>query len=312
MTSMATGVTKRLLLAVGVGAVVTVGVLPSCSRAPETQTFASAREAAQALRAATDDQTGDRMRAIFGPEAKELLDTADPVAARRNRQVFTVAFDEQWQLVNDGPATTLVVGHESWPFPVPLVKDGARWRFDTAAGLEEVIARRVGRNELSAIQVSRAYVLAQRLYARRGHDGLPAGTYAMKLRSDAGRQNGLYWPAGRGENRSPVGELLAKAGTDRASSSDAPGPFHGYLFRILTGQGPSADGGARNYVDGGGRMSGGFALVAWPAAYDVTGVMTFIVNQDGRVYQRDLGPSTEAVATTMKTFDPDANWSAVE
>jgi hypothetical protein len=311
VTSKAADITKGLLLAARVCAVITLGLLPSCSRAPETQTFASAKEAAQALRAATDDQTGDGMRAIFGPEAKELLDTADPVAARRNRQVFAVAFDERWQLVEDGPTTTLVVGHESWPFPVPLVKDGTRWRFDTAAGLEEVIARRVGRNELSAIQVSRAYVLAQRLYASRDHDGVPAGVYAMKLRSDAGRQNGLYWPASRGEKRSPVGELLAKAGTDRASSSDAPGPFHGYLFRILTGQGPSADGGARNYVDGG-RMSGGFALVAWPAAYDVTGVMTFIVNHDGRVYQRDLGPSTEVVAAAMKTFDPDANWSAVE
>jgi hypothetical protein len=311
VTSIATGVTRRLLLAAGVAVTVTLGVLPSCSRAPEAQTFASAREAAQALRAATDDQAGDRMRAIFGPEAGELLDTADPVAARRNRQVFAAAFDEHWELVDDGPATTLVVGHESWPFPVPLVKDGARWRFDTAAGLEEVIARRIGRNELSAIQVSRAYVVAQRLYARRDHDGVPAGTYAMKLRSDAGRQNGLYWPAGRGENRSPIGELLAKASSDRVSASDAPGPFHGYLFRILTGQGPSADGGARSYVEGG-RMSGGFALVAWPATYDVTGVMTFIVNHDGRVYQRDLGPSTGAVASAMKTFDPDANWSAVE
>ena len=186
----------------------------------------------------------------------------------------------------------LVIGNEAWPFPVPIVKDASGWHFDTAAGKEEVLDRRIGRNELAVIRICRTYVAAQRLYASRGHDGLPAGLYARAFASEPGRQNGLYWPARRGEKRSPLGDLVAHAAEEgRAlgkAGAEAPPPFHGYHFKILTAQGPAAPGGAKSYVVDE-KMSGGFALVAWPAQYDVTGIMTFIVNQDGVVQQKRSG-----------------------
>src|SRR5206468_2959858 len=186
---------------------------------------------------------------------------------------------EQWLLVDGGKAKTLVIGNEEWPFPVPLVKTASGWRFDTAAGKEEVLARRIGRNELAAIQTCLAYVTAQRRYAMQGHDGKPPGLYAMTFRSDPGKENGLYWPAARGQRRSPLGDLVAQAaeeGRPLGAAPDQRSPFHGYYFKILTAEG--AAGGAKSYVVNG-EMSKGFALVAWPAQYDVTGVMTFLVNQ---------------------------------
>jgi hypothetical protein len=209
----------------------------------------------------------------------------------------------------------LVVGNENWPFPIPLVKDASGWRFDSPAGKEEVLARRIGRNELAVLRICRTYVAAQRLYAERGHDGLSAGIYARMFKSDPGRQNGLYWPSGHGEKRSPLGDLVAQAAAEgRQVGKDAAGqssPFHGYYFRILTAQGPDAPGGAQDYmVDG--KMSRGFALVAWPATYDVTGVMTFLVNQEGTVREKDLGTGTDAAARTMPAFNPDASWTAAQ
>ena len=240
------------------------------------------------------------------------MDTSDPAAARRNRDTFVAAAAEGWRLEEAGATErTLIVGNEQWPFPVPLVESGGRWRFDAAAGREEVIARRIGRNELNAIRVSRLYVAAQRLYAKSGHDGQPAGVYARKLHSDKGTHNGLYWPAARGEKRSPIGDLLAgaaKEGTGPAAGGKTP--FHGYYFRILTAQGPAAKGGARNYVRNG-QLTGGFALVAWPATYDVTGVMTFIVNEDGVVHEQDLGAKTGDLVGAMRAYDPGAGWTAV-
>ena len=233
-----------------------------------------------------------------------------------NRQVFAVAFREQWRL-EDATAgrKTLVVGYEDWPFPVPLVKGADGWRFDTAAGKEEVLARRIGRNELQAIATSRAYVTAQQRYAQQGHDGKPAGVHATKLKSDPGKENGLYWPTERGQKRSPLGDLVAQAAEEGRpiGGADRPQPtgFHGYYFKILTGQGAAVSGGARSYIVKG-EMSGGFALVAWPAQYDATGVMTFIVNQDGIVRQRDLGPKTDAIARKMTVYNPDASWRQVQ
>ena len=250
--------------------------------------------------------------AIFGPDAQALIDTSDPVTARRNQEVFSAAFAEHWRLEPAGPdRATLVVGFEEWPFPIPLVKDGREWRFDTATGKEEILARRIGRNELAAIGICRTYVAAQRLYAKYGHDGKPAGIYAATFRSDPERQNGLYWRARHGQRRSPLGDLLAAASIDahpHSASGEGPQPFQGYYFRILTAQGPAASGGARDYVVDG-ALTGGFALIAWPAQYDVTGIMTFVVNQDRVVWERDLGPGTDAAARAISTYDPDSTWA---
>jgi hypothetical protein len=254
----------------------------------------------------------DGLLALFGTDGKELIASSDPVVARQNRQVFAIAVREQWHLEDTAPNTkTLVIGNEQWPFPVPLIKVADGWQFDTAAGKEELVARRIGRNELAAIASSRAYVGAQQRYAAQGHDGKQPGLYATKFQSDPGTQNGLYWPFTKGQKPSPLGELVAQAATVRPGSSGQPTPFNGYYFKILTSQGRSAAGGAKNYIVKG-EMSGGFALVAWPAQYDVTGVMTFVVNQDGIVRQKDLGPDTDGIARKMTAYNPDASWQEVE
>jgi Protein of unknown function (DUF2950) len=292
-----------------------LSALIACNRgAPRYRTFAAPEDAVRALIDATKAGSLESVVAIFGSDGQALVDSSDPATARRNRHVFRVAAAERWHLVGEGnDKKVLVIGNEEWPFPVPIVRDGSAWRFDTAAGKEEVLARRIGRNELAVIRISRTYVAAQRLYARTGHDGQPAGLYASAFRSDPGRQNGLYWPAGRGEKRSPLGDLVARAAEEgRALGKDGaePPPFHGYYFKILSAQGPAAAGGAKNYmVDG--KMSGGFALVAWPAQYDVTGVMTFIVNHDGVVHEKDLGADTPATSKAMTHYNPEPSWTAV-
>ncbi len=249
--------------------------------------------------------------ALFGPEGQDLVDTSDEATGRRNREVFVVAIAEGWRLVDAGPdRRELVLGNEEWPFPVPLVRGAAGWWFDAAAGREEVLARRIGRNELAVIGILQTYVTAQRAYASTGHDGKPAGLFARRFGSDPGTQNGLYWPAGRGERRSPLGALIAQAaeeGHRPGLGSQGPSPFYGYHFRILEGQGKAASGGAADYVVHG-EMSRGFALVSWPVHYDASGIMSFIVNQDGVVYEKDLGPQTQAVVKGITRYDPDDTW----
>jgi hypothetical protein len=279
------------------------------------RTFGAPEEAVKALVDTAKKGDLEALLAIFGPEGRELFASSDPATARMNRQVFTVAVSEKWHLEDaaDG-RKTLVIGNEDWPFPVPLVKGADGWRFDTEAGKEEVLARRIGRNELQAIATSRAYVTAQQRYAQQGHDGKPAGVHATKFRSDPGKEDGLYWPVARGQKRSPLGDAVAEAAQEgRAPSADRtqPTPLHGYFFKILTAQGAAASGGARSYIVKG-EMSGGFALVAWPADYDETGVMTFIVNQDGTVRERDLGPQTDSIARKMTAYNPDAPWRPVQ
>lgn len=281
---------------------------------PRQRTFSSPEDAVRALIQVAGAGTLEDVGAFFGPDGKELLDSSDPATANRNRQVFAVAAAEQWHLTDAGNGRrVLVVGNEAWPFPVPLVRAASGWRFDTAAGKEEVLARRIGRNELAAIEICRTYVAAQRLYAQRGHDGRPAGLYAKQFQSDPGRQNGLYWVAERGQKRSPLGDLVAHAAEEGAKLDEAgprPSPFHGYYFKILLAQGSAAPGGAKTYlVDG--ELSRGFALVAWPAQHDATGVMTFIVNQDGIVREKDLGAATDTAARAMTDYDPDASWTVV-
>ena len=278
------------------------------------RTFATPEEAVRALADAVKAGNLDEVVAIFAPDGQELAASSDPATGRKNREVFTAAFGEGWRLINQGTnRKTLVIGAEAWPFPVPLVKEGSRWRFDTAAGKEEVLARRIGRNELAVIAVCRAYVSAQQRYARDAHDGKRPGLYAMTFHSELGKQNGLYWVAAHGQKRSPLGDMVAQAaeeGRPIAEGGGTPVPLYGYYFKILTAQGPHAAGGAKSYVVDG-EMSAGFALVAWPAQYDVSGVMTFVVNGDGIVRQKDLGPRTEPVASAMTDYDPDASWTAV-
>jgi Protein of unknown function (DUF2950) len=313
---MFTDTTCRLRTSRAALALVLIGTvlvaLPSCRREPASaRTFNSPEEAVKALASAVTNEKVEDVLQIFGPDGKDLIDTSDPASARRGRQVFTAAFTERWKLVDrDGGGKTLVIGNEAWPFPVPLMQAGQGWHFDAAAGKEEVISRRIGRNELAVIEICQTYVVAQRRYARTAHDGKKAGLFAAAFRSDPGKQNGLYWPAKHGEPLSPLGDLLAEAADPARLKSDAskPSPFYGYYFKILTAQGPSATGGARNYVVNG-DMSDGYALVAWPALYDNTGVMTFIVNQDGIVREKDIGPETDATARAMSIYEPDGSWT---
>jgi hypothetical protein len=289
--------------------------VPSSSAAQSARrTFSSPEEAVRTLAKAVKAGNLDEVIAIFAPDGQDLAASSDPSTGRRNREIFTAAFTEGWRLVNQGSNhKTLVVGNEGWPFPVPLVKEGSRWRFDTEAGKEEVITRRIGRNELSAIATCRTYVVAQAQYAADGHDGRRAGLFATAFHSDPGKQNGLYWPEAKGVKRSPFGDLVAAAaeeGQALAEKRDPGSPFHGYYFKILTGQGADAPGGAKSFIEGG-EMSGGFGLVAWPAQYDSTGVMTFIIDRSGVLRQKDLGADTGTAAKAMTLYNPDASWTEV-
>jgi len=286
----------------------------SCARPAEDGRFATPEEAVRDLNARVKAGNLDELLKLFGPDGRELVSSSDPATGRRNQEVFLAAMAEQWRLEDHGPdSKELIVGNEDWPFPIPLVRDGQGWKFDAAAGKEEVLARRIGRNELAAIDVCRAYVAAQHAYAKGRHDKKSSGLYARKFNSDPGTQNGLYWPSKRGEPRSPLGDLVAAAATDGydLGARKEPEPFHGYYFRILTAQGPAAQGGARDYLENG-ELSGGFALVAWPAQYDATGIMTFIVGSDGTVLEKDLGPDTRTAAAAISHYDPDPTWSRSE
>jgi hypothetical protein len=289
-------------------------ITTACQRGQSTQrAFDTPQHAAEALVTTVTKGTVDDLVAILGPDSRGLVDSADVPDARQSRDVFAAAARERWHL-EDGAngAKILIVGNEDWPFPIPIVHGTDGWTFDTAAGKEEVITRRVGRNELEVIELCRTYVAAQHLYALHGHDGQPAGVFATSFRSDPGRQNGLYWAAGPHERRSPFGDLVAEAAAEgrTVDKAGAATPFHGYYFRILTAQGAAAPGGAKDFVSGG-HMTGGFALVAWPAAYDSSGVMTFIVGPDGVVHQKDLGTDTDTAARGLRAFDPDSSWTVV-
>ena len=275
--------------------------------------FATPDEAARALIDTVKANDLKSLVALFGPAAQDLVDTSDAATGRRNREVFAAAVAEGWRLADLGPGRKeLVLGNEAWPFPVPLVKGSAGWSYDAAAGGEEILNRRIGRNELAVIRVLNDYVAAQRAYAAAGHDGKPAGRYARQFGSDPGRQNGLYWPARRGEPRSPLGVLVAEASEQGyRRHGEGPSPLHGYYFRIVEGQGKAAKGGAAEYVVNG-EMTGGFALLAWPVHHDASGVMTFMVNQDGVTYEKDLGPETPAAAKAITRYDPDKTWRPVQ
>lgn len=282
------------------------------SSGPQTgqQTFPSAEDACQTLVAALANNDQVALLRILGPDAKEIISSGDDSQDLQARAQFVQKYRQMHRLVTepDG-STTLYVGAENWPTPIPLDRKGDSWYFDTPAGKKEILFRRVGKNELGAIQVCHELVDAEREYYSRPHDGDSTQQYAQKLFSDPGKQDGLYWQANASAPASPIGPLLASASHEAftASPDQQPQPFQGYFFRVLTEQGKKAPGGSRNYIVDG-KMTGGFAFLAYPAEYRSSGVMTFIVDQDGTVYQKDLGPKTEDIVKKITRYDPDSSW----
>ena len=279
------------------------------------KSFKSPEEAVRALGDAVKGNDTKELLTIFGPEGKELISSGDKVADETGREHFAQAYEEMNKLVSENDTKVILhVGKGDWPFPIPVVKRGEYWLFDTMAGREEILNRRIGRNELSAIQVCLAYVDAQREYILKDRDEDKLLEYARRLQSRKGKKNGLYWEAKEGEEQSPLGPLIAKAAREGYIGRRPLGrrnPYHGYHYKILKSQGKNAPGGEYDYMVEG-KMIGGFALVAYPSEYGNSGVMTFIVNQDGVVYEKDLGKETEKIARAMKTFDPDKTWKKTE
>ncbi len=281
--------------------------------AANEQRFNSPEEAVAALVAAAKVKDTKSLHAIFGPTGHELI-SADAVQATEEFQTFVQRLTEKTDLVHESDAkVVLQLGADGWPFPIPLVKQDGQWFFDTEAGKEEILNRRIGLNELGAIQVCRAYVDAQREYAAKDRNGDEVLEYAQQLRSTPGSYNGLYWKVQPGEELSPLGPLIAQASMEgyRHQSkimSERPSAYHGYYFKILTKEGAHAPGGKYDYVING-HMIGGFAFVAWPEEWGNSGVMTFIVNQQGKIYEKNLGPETSSSATAMTTYDPDKTWT---
>ena len=290
--------------------------LPARLLAADEQTFSSPGEAVNALIAAATNHDTNAMHAIFGPEGHGLI-SPDVVQATEEFKLFVQRLTEKTQFsTNSDSNLTLELGADGWPFPIPLVKQGGQWFFDTAAGREEILNRRIGMDELGAMAVCRAYVDAQREYAGQDRMGDGVLAYAQSLRSTPGTHDGLFWPAKPDEELSPLGPLVAAArveGYHRTAKmlNDEQAPYHGYYFKILTRQGRHAPGGKYDYIING-RMIAGFALVAWPAEWGNTGVMTFIVNQQGKIFQRNLGKKTATLAAAMTTYDPDDTWAPTQ
>jgi hypothetical protein len=278
--------------------------------ASPAQAFKTPEEAVKALAEVIDKHDDARTETMFGKDWREMLLSGDDAADRQDALkvramiLEKVGFDDA-----EGNRKVPLLGKDEWPFPIPLVQEGELWRFDVAAGKEELLNRRVGRNEILTLATLHAVVDAQREYREAGRDGNPPA-YAQKFRSDEGRHNGLYWPAAAGEQESPLGDLAAQAAAEgyRRDNDPEPDPYHGYYFRILTAQGKSAPGGEKSYLDAKGLMTGGFAAIAWPARYHNSGVMTFIVNQQGIVFQKDLGEGTAAAAAAITAYNPDETW----
>jgi hypothetical protein len=291
-------------------AVLLAGLLAPAQLAAQ-ENFASAEAAATALVDAAKSGDKKAVLKVLGPQGGQVVTSGDAVADKAARARFIAAYDKKHAVAADGDKATLVIGEEDFPFPIPIVRKDNRWSFDTRAGLDEVLRRRVGRNELSAIEVARAYVQAQNEYAELNPEGQGPHTYAQKIVSSPGKKDGLYWPAAEGQPESPLGDLFADASAEGYKPGARPIPYHGYYYRILKRQGAGAQGGAFDYVVDG-KMIGGFALVAYPAAYGNSGIMTFMVNHDGQVFEKDLGAQTGKEAPAMEAFAPDATWKKAE
>jgi hypothetical protein len=281
------------------------------SLAGAQQSFKTAEEAADALVNAA--RSGDRngVLTVLGQDGIDIVSSGDAVADAATRQRFIAAYDAKHQIVvENANKAILIIGEEDFPFPIPLVRKAETWRFDTATGRLEILYRRIGRNELDAIQACLAYVDAQDEYADKDRTGAGVGTYAQHIVSQPGKKDGLYWPASDGEEASPLGELVAEATDEGYRIGSGRTAFHGYYYKILTRQGSNAPGGALDYVVRG-KMIGGFALVAYPAWYGNSGVMTFLVNHNGTIFSKDLGARTMQLAEHMTSFNPDQTWKKV-
>jgi len=271
------------------------------------KTFSSAAEASHALVSAVKADDESLLLSILGPDAKDVVSSGDAVEDKNNRDEFVQKYHQMHRLVMEPDGrTTLYIGAENWPTPIPLAHKGSAWYFDTPAGKQEIFYRRIGKNELAVIQVCRELVDAEKEYHAQPHDGGSTNEYAQKLFSDPGKHNGLYWEASAGEGESPIGPLMASAAAEGYPGDRQAEPFQGYYFRILT-RAKNKGGSAKSYIVDG-KMTGGFAFIAYPAEYRSTGVMTFIVDQDGIVYEKDLGKRTSQIAKHLTAYDRDATW----
>jgi hypothetical protein len=291
------------------------------SAAPETeaadkgQGFASPEEAEKALVDAARDNDKNKVSVLFGNQHAQLFSSGDDVEDANNRAEFLKMAEQKSSIENQqADKAILHFGQNDWAFPVPVVNNGGQWRFDAEQGKQEILNRRIGRNELNTLAVMRGYVEAQYEYAAIDRDGDGVGEFATKLRSEPGKFDGLYWEAASGQPESPLGPLVAEAkavGYKAKGNADSTTPFHGYLYKILTRQGDNVPGGKYDYIING-NMIAGFALVAFPAVYGSSGIMTFVVNHRGKIYQKNLGPKTAELALAMKAYDPDSSWEAVD
>lgn len=302
-----------------VAAIMSVGFYQSIFAAEAKQTaqrtFKSPEEATQGLINALRSNDTKELLAVFGPAGKNIISSGDEVADKEARELFVKAYEEMNKLENEtDKKVILVIGNNEWPFPLPIMKKGEIWFFDTVAGKEEILNRRIGRNELNTIQTCLAYVDAQKEYAIKDRDSNNLLEYAQKFWSTPGKKDGLYWETKEGEEPSPFGPFAARAvreGYVPKGPKEKTAPYHGYFYKIIKAQGKNASGGAYDYVIKG-RMIGGFALVAYPAEYGASGIMTFIINHDGIVYQKNLGKKTGKIAGAMTKYDPDKTWNKVE
>jgi hypothetical protein len=292
--------------------------LAGCGKTEQQQlsakAFANPDDAANALVAAAKSGDTNAVLAILGPNAKEILSSGDAVQDKEGATAFVARYTDmhRWREMHDG-SEILLIGTDNFPFPIPIKKNSSgQWQWDTAAGKEEVLNRRVGRNELAAIDICQAIEGAQAEYFSKLHDGSKVNQYATKFISDAGKQNGLYWPVAEGQPQSPLGPMVANATAEGyTKNSNTPTAFHGYFFRMLNSQSAKAPSGAKEYLAAR-QMAKGFAVVAYPAEYGNSGVMTFMINQDGLLLEKDLGKSTTEIATKMTQYDPDNSWKAVQ
>jgi hypothetical protein len=291
------------------------GLLQGCAGDPQEvpRQFGSPDDAVRALTSAISTNDTPQLLAIMGNDGEQIISSGDDVADRAGRQKFLDLYREKHSLVKEGDdQVTLVVGNADWPFPVPIVRQEAKWHFDSEAGLDEILSRRIGENELSTIQVCKAIADAQREFALRDPDRNGVHEYARQFASDSGKRNGLFWLAAEGEEPSPLGLLVAAAAAEGYTRrTEGPTPYHGYCFRILTAQGPAAPNGAVDYVVNG-KMTLGFALIAYPAEYGNSGIMTFIMGPDGIVFQKNLGDDTTKLVAQINTFDPGEGWTKVD
>jgi len=289
-------------------------LIASCHKSEQSsiKAFATPDDAANAVITAIKAGDHDTLLAIFGPDSQDLISSGDPVQDKNAGAAFVDRYGvmHRWRKIQDG-SQVLVVGADNFPFPIPLKKNNdGQWYFDTAAGKDEILNRRVGRNELATIAACSTLVEAQAEYLSQKHGGVKQ--YAQKFISDSGQQNGLYWPEVQGQPKSPLGPLAANAATEGYKADpNHHQPFHGYYFVMLDKQGPNAPGGAKDYLVNG-KMTGGFAVVAYPAKYGDSGIMTFVVDKDGVILQKDLGATTQEIASAMTAFDPDKTWTIVQ